>query len=270
MLRRKPIQTYDFFLYQNQISNNYLLTIIRYFSQVLLNIIQYMRHVLRPTLYMMTSSNGNIFRVTGPLRVEFTDHRWIPFTKASDAELWCFFSCAWINSWVNNREAGNLSRHRTHYDIIVTRRALSIDYKLNVYINQIRHPDIRLIYTRLGAYLNILSTSRASKKQYETCPLCQSEPETVTHFILRCPFRPKDTISLIVSRTFIHISLSKVILKKLAYISDLRFPPESIGVRCEYIYIYKVYTRRERCVLWNISIPSDIWLLLSVMCPWEP
>ena len=89
----------------------------------------------------------------------------------------------------------------------VTRRALSIDYKFNVYINQIRHPDIRLIYTRLGAYLNILSTSRASKKQYETCPLCQSEPETVTHFILRCPFRPKDTISLIVSRTFIHISL---------------------------------------------------------------
>ena len=31
---------------------------------------------------MMTSSNGNIFRVTGPLYGEFTDHRWIPFTKA--------------------------------------------------------------------------------------------------------------------------------------------------------------------------------------------
>ena len=40
---------------------------------------------------MMTSSNENIFRVTGPLRGEFTGHRWIPFTKASDAELWCFF-----------------------------------------------------------------------------------------------------------------------------------------------------------------------------------
>ena len=35
----------------------------------------------------MTSSNGNIFRVTGPLCSEFTDPRWIPFTKASDAEL---------------------------------------------------------------------------------------------------------------------------------------------------------------------------------------
>ena len=39
---------------------------------------------------MMTSSNGNIFRVTGHLCGEFTGDRWIPRTKASDAELWCF------------------------------------------------------------------------------------------------------------------------------------------------------------------------------------
>ena len=39
---------------------------------------------------MMTSSKGNIFRVTGPLCGEFTGHRWIPLTKASDVELWCF------------------------------------------------------------------------------------------------------------------------------------------------------------------------------------
>ena len=39
---------------------------------------------------MMEISNGNIFRVTGPLRGEFTGHRWIPLTKASDAEYSCF------------------------------------------------------------------------------------------------------------------------------------------------------------------------------------
>ena len=39
---------------------------------------------------MMTSSNGNIFRVTGHLCGEFTGPQWIPRTKASDAELWCF------------------------------------------------------------------------------------------------------------------------------------------------------------------------------------
>ena len=41
------------------------------------------------TDYMMTSSNGNIFRVTGHLCGEFIGPRWIPRTKASDAELWC-------------------------------------------------------------------------------------------------------------------------------------------------------------------------------------
>ena len=42
-------------------------------------------------LHMMTLSNGNIFRVTGPLWGEFTGDWWIPLTKAIDAVLWCFF-----------------------------------------------------------------------------------------------------------------------------------------------------------------------------------
>ena len=65
----------------------------------------------------MMSSNGNIFRVTGHLCGAFTGNRWIPLTKASDAELWCFLW--WINGWVNNREAGDLRRHRAHYDVAV-------------------------------------------------------------------------------------------------------------------------------------------------------
>ena len=69
---------------------------------------------------MMTSSNGNIFRVTSPLCGEFIGHRWIPRTKASDAELWCFLSSGTEkNGWVNNSEAGDLRRYRTHYDVIV-------------------------------------------------------------------------------------------------------------------------------------------------------
>ena len=39
----------------------------------------------------MTSSNGNIFHVTGSFCRELNGHRWIPLTKASDADLWCFF-----------------------------------------------------------------------------------------------------------------------------------------------------------------------------------
>ena len=47
-----------------------------------------------PGHHMMTSSNGNIFRVTVHLCGEFTGPRWIPRTKASDAERWCFLCSA--------------------------------------------------------------------------------------------------------------------------------------------------------------------------------
>ena len=43
---------------------------------------------------MMTSSNRNVFRVTGPLCGEFTGRRWFPLRKASDAELWFFLRSA--------------------------------------------------------------------------------------------------------------------------------------------------------------------------------
>ena len=52
-------------------------------------------HLAEPTtLPMMTPSNRNFFRVTGPLCGEFTGRRWIPRTKSSHAELWCFLSSA--------------------------------------------------------------------------------------------------------------------------------------------------------------------------------
>ena len=51
---------------------------------------QLLIHALDIRLFMMTSSNGNIFRVIGPLGGEFTGHWWIPRTKASDAEIWRF------------------------------------------------------------------------------------------------------------------------------------------------------------------------------------
>ena len=40
--------------------------------------------------YMVTSSNGNRFRVNSPLWGQSTGHMWIPLAKASDAELWYF------------------------------------------------------------------------------------------------------------------------------------------------------------------------------------
>ena len=70
-------------------------------------------------LVLMTSSNGNIFHVTGPLCGEFTGSRWIPRTRPVTRSLVFSLICAWINGWVNNSEAGDLRRYRTHYDVTV-------------------------------------------------------------------------------------------------------------------------------------------------------
>ena len=65
----------------------------------------------------MTSLNGNIFRVTGPLICvgnspvtgEFPAQRSV--TRSSDV----LFDLR--HSWVNNGETGDLKRHLTHYDV---------------------------------------------------------------------------------------------------------------------------------------------------------
>ena len=67
---------------------------------------------------MMTSSNWNIFRVTGHLCGEFTGLRWIPRKKGQwRGALMFSLIPVWINGWVNNREAGDLKRDRAHYDV---------------------------------------------------------------------------------------------------------------------------------------------------------
>ena len=64
-----------------------------------------------------TSSNGSIFRITGPLWGQSTGHRWIPLTTR------CLFSLiyAWTNGWVNNRDAGDLRHHHAYHDVTVMR-----------------------------------------------------------------------------------------------------------------------------------------------------
>ena len=70
--------------------------------------------------YMMTSSNGNIFCVTGHMCGEFTGPRWIPHTKPVTRSFDVFFDMRLIkNGWVNNGEVGDLRRYRTHYDVTI-------------------------------------------------------------------------------------------------------------------------------------------------------
>ena len=70
-------------------------------------------------VHIMTSTNGNIFRVTG--------HLWIhrsPMNSPDKGE-WrgaLMFSLILTNDWANHRDAGDLRRHRAHYDVFRDRR----------------------------------------------------------------------------------------------------------------------------------------------------
>ena len=63
--------------------------------------------------FMMTSSNGNIFRVTGHLCGNS------PHNGQWRGALMLSLIFARITGWVNNGEAGDLRRHRAHYDVTV-------------------------------------------------------------------------------------------------------------------------------------------------------
>ena len=70
--------------------------------------ISWWRHQMKTFSVLLALCAGN-----SPVTGEFPSLR--PVTQSSDLSL----ICAWINGWVNNRKAGDLRRHRAHYDVTV-------------------------------------------------------------------------------------------------------------------------------------------------------
>ena len=87
---------------------------------------------------VMTSSNGNISALlalcagNSPVTGEFPAQRLV-----RRGALMFSLICAWINGWVKSRDAGDLRRHRAHYDVIVMPvQLLGSEDTVNVEINQ--------------------------------------------------------------------------------------------------------------------------------------
>ena len=66
------------------------------------------RHQMETFSALLALCAGN-----SPVTGEFPSQR--PVTRSFDASL----ICAWINAWVNHREAGDLKPHCAHYDVTV-------------------------------------------------------------------------------------------------------------------------------------------------------
>ena len=73
-----------------------------------------------------TSSNGNIFRVTGPLCGESTGHRFLaqrPVTRILDVSLDLRLN-KHLSIW-----GGDLRRYRAHYDVTATADLLTVRFQ---------------------------------------------------------------------------------------------------------------------------------------------
>ena len=88
-----------------------------------------------------------------------------PHKGQSRGDLMFSLICVWINDWVNNREVGELRRHRGHYDVTVMRRNSFIVVRwLTVLIHHMTYLPLlsnqstakynrtRMIYCRLSIY----------------------------------------------------------------------------------------------------------------------
>ena len=83
------------------------------------------RELFVASVIMMTSSNGSIFLVTGPLCGEFTGHRWIPAQRPVTRSFDVFFDLR-LNKGLNKQSwgwwfetpLGSLSRHCNDYRLL--------------------------------------------------------------------------------------------------------------------------------------------------------
>ena len=127
-----------------------------------------------------------------------------------------------------------------------TLQVLHSDYRIENYIDKIKNPDMRQIYTRLRIDLNCLTTSKTQVGlQRECCPFCNIEPEDVGHFLFKC-----DKYQVIrsdfykqISEKVINITFSDLNLNdKLRYVLNIEAPSDATGICCK--FLKNIYDKR--------------------------
>ena len=79
--------------------------------------------------------------------------------------------CAWTNGWVNNRDTGDLTRHRAHYDVIVMNLRNLEKHRLLAVIIVSVADDLASLYARASAGTVMGPAQKIASNEY-----------SVTHF----------------------------------------------------------------------------------------
>ena len=140
--------------------------------------------------------------------------------------------------------------------------SLKDNFGMSPYLTHIRNPNIRNIFTRLRIDLNCLATCK-TQGNFSMCPMCKLKPETVEHFIIKCPHYT-DERNLFTAKILPisqHYS-SYDNVRKIQYILDLRCPTQAVSPCIKFIStIYKTREKSSWC--------TSAWMLISIItvCP---
>ena len=103
---------------------NFIKKLMKYFVLPIRYLLHVRRKAHRCTFHLSNTWWGHRMETpsafTDPLWGEFTGQRWIPLTKVSDAELWCFLFDLRLNKRFSKPSKSRWLRcNRAHYDVTV-------------------------------------------------------------------------------------------------------------------------------------------------------
>ena len=123
--------------------------------------------------------------------------RWIPRTKGQwRGALMFSLICTWINDWVNSREAGDMRRHRGHYDVsVMNAESIFMSWCHDVFVISVSlfiSLLIRIWYIKQSVYFggllvrNALAPERFQKYNFQNISLCRIVTSALAAKLLSC------------------------------------------------------------------------------------
>ena len=151
-----------------------------------------------------------------------------------------------FRSRLNNQYEQLLAAKIRESDRLVLLSSLKENFHRSHYLDKIKSPDIRAIFTRLRIDMNNLNSCRFRfrKVMSPDCPNCSQQVETVEHLLLQCKTfdNLRDTFirkMVVKYPRFVQMSNDH----KLKVILNLDCPQENINICCN--YVKDIYKARE-------------------------
>ena len=149
----------------------------------------------------------------------------------------------YIQAWRNKID------NSTRFHVLSTLSSNESTYSRSKYIDKIKNPSVREIFTRLRVDMSVLASSVANlndRNPEGICVHCTSnDVETPEHFLFHCTKYVNERQSFYENIMVNDTDIKDIpIIQRIKYVLDLQCPSEQIGTVCS--YVCRIYSLREQ------------------------